>query len=139
MLLAALPTRAIDGHDIHPLLFGRPEAKSPWDEKGFCYYFGPQLQAVRSGPWKLYLPLENKLVALNGRRAPAPAVLYDVRHDVGEETEVSARQPDVVKRLKAMAEKTRRVIGDDDLPGTGQRPAGHEPNPVPIRSAAKRS
>ena len=135
---AARPAKEIDGHDIRPLLLGTPGAKSPWDEKGFCYYFGVQLQAVRAGPWKLYLPLESKIVALNGRRAPAAASLYDVRHDVSENNEVSARQPEVVQRLKAMAEKTRRVIGDDNLPGIGQRPAGHEPHPVPIKSAAKR-
>lgn len=135
---AALPPREIDGHDIGAILLGTPGAKSPWDERGFCYYFGAQLQAVRAGPWKLYLPLGEKISNLGGKRAPAPAALYDVRHDVGEESEVSARQPEVVKRLKSMAEQTRRVIGDDNLPGTGQRPAGHEPNPVPIRPAAKR-
>ena len=135
---AALPPMEIDGHDIGPLLLGTPGAKSPWDEKGFCYYFGAQLQAVRAGPWKLYLPLREKILNLGGKRAPAPPALYDVRHDVGEESEVSARQPEVVERLKSLAEKTRRVIGDENLPGTGQRPAGHEPNPVPIKSAARR-
>ena len=60
---------------IQTTLLGTPGAKSPWDEKGFCYYFGAQLQAVRAGPWKLYLPLESKIVALNGRRAPAAASL----------------------------------------------------------------
>jgi arylsulfatase A-like enzyme len=135
---AALPPREIDGHDIGPTLLGTPGAKSPWDEKGFCYYFGAQLQAVRAGPWKLYLPLEQKIINLTGKRALAAAALYDVRHDVGEESEVSAQQPEVVQRLKSLAEKTRRVIGDENLPGIGQRPAGHEPNPVPLKSAAKR-
>ena len=36
-------------------------AKSPHDETGFYYYRMDQLQAVRSGPWKLYLPLENRI------------------------------------------------------------------------------
>src|SRR5690606_10758849 len=45
-----------DGHDISPLIFGEEGAASPWEV--FAYYHLDQLQAVRSGPWKLFLPLE---------------------------------------------------------------------------------
>ncbi len=61
-----------------------------------------------------------------------PAELYDVRSDLHEDREVSARHPDVVKRLTALAERIRGEIGDDDKPGTGQRPAGNVENPVPL-------
>jgi len=57
---AALPANPIDGHDIRPLILGERGAKSPWDTKGFAYYNKEQLQAVRAGPWKLYLGLEKK-------------------------------------------------------------------------------
>ena len=114
----------IDGHDIRPILFGEPGAKSPWDDEGFCYYRMEQLQAVRSGPWKLYLPLENKYTALNRKTAPAKLELYDVRNDVRENREVSREHPDVVERLLALAEAIRAEIGDVDRPGTGQREAG---------------
>ena len=53
-----------------------------------------------------------------------PLELYDVRHDVHEDHEVSAQHPDVVKRLTALAEKIRAEIGDVEKPGSGQRKAG---------------
>lgn len=129
---APLPTKAIDGRDIRPLMFSELGAKSHWDDTGFAFYRMEQLQAVRSGPWKLYLPLPNKYVSLARKAAPAKLELYDVRHDVHEDHEVSAQNPDVVKRLTALAEKTRVEIGDMDKPGAGQRVAGRVDNPKPL-------
>ena len=131
------PAREIDGHDISGLLLGTPGVRSPWDEKGFCFYFGEQLQAVRSGPWKLYLPLEEKILNLRGERGKFAGALYDVRNDVREEREAMAANPEVGRRLTELAARTRRVIGDTGLAGSGQRPAGHEPNPVPLRPAPR--
>jgi arylsulfatase A len=129
---AALPHRPIDGHDIRPLLWGEPDARSPWDEVGFCYYLMGQLQAVRAGPWKLYLPLAEKYVTIGRRTASARVALYDVRRDVGETREVAADHPDVVERLTAMAARIRRELGDGDQLGIGQRPAGSVENPQPL-------
>ncbi len=129
---AALPEHTIDGHDIRPLILGGAGSESPWDRDGFCYYHMAQMQAVRAGPWKLYLPLEQKLVSLARKTAPARLALYNVRDDVGELREVSAENPEVVARLLALAEKTRSEIGDVNLPGKGQRPAGLAPNPKPL-------
>lgn len=131
---AAPPAKPIDGYDIRPLLFGQAGAKSPWDDAGFCYYRLEQLQALRAGPWKLYLPLEKKIGSAAGKGAAKPASLelYDVRNDVGEEREVSAQHPDVVKRLLAVAERARGEIGDLGRPGKGQRPAGWVENPKPL-------
>jgi arylsulfatase A-like enzyme len=131
---AALPSRSIDGHDIRPLIFAEREAKSPWDEVGFGYYRMDQLQAVRSGPWKLYLPLEVRRLA-DGRTTVGHRLeLYDVRLDVHEDHEVSAEHSDIVERLLALAERTRVEIGDRDRPGKGQRPAGWVDNPRPLVS-----
>lgn len=127
---AELPANPIDGHDIRPLLFGEPGAKSPTDARGFFYYHMGQLQAVRSGPWKLYLPLEKKLVSGKGRSAQVPLELYNVRDDIAEESEVSAAEPEVVKRLLALAEAARRELGDDEREGGGQRPAGWVEKPT---------
>jgi len=129
---AALPIKPIDGHDIRPLLFGEKGARSPWDSIGLGFYDREQLQAIRSGPWKLYLPLEKKFAKLSRRTAPAKLELYNVRHDPHEDHEVSAQHPDVVKRLLSLAENLRTEIGDVDGPGKGQRPAGHVDNPVPL-------
>lgn len=129
---AGLPPRPIDGHDVRPLLFAKPDAKSPWDEPGLMFYRMEQLQAVRSGCWKLYLPLAEKFVANNRRTASSPAALYDVRNDVGETHEVSAEHPDVVRRLIALAEAARGELGDVNRLGAGQRPAGFVADPKPL-------
>jgi len=126
--------RAIDGHDILPILSNDPDAESPYDEPGFFYYYLHQLQAVRSGQWKLYLPLEKKLRSLSGSFEGAErfeAELYDVRNDIGETREVAAGNPDVVRRLLAMAECARVDLGDTDREGANQRPAGWVDDPKP--------
>lgn len=119
-----LPKQTIDGHDIRPLLFGAADARSAADERGFFYYHMHQLQAVRSGPWKLYLPLASKRANLVDKRAPSPLQLFNVRDDIGETQEVSAQQPEVVARLLKLADAARADLGDDDHDGHGQRPAG---------------
>jgi arylsulfatase A len=129
---APLPDRPVDGHDIRPLLRGEPDARSPWDDVGYCYFLMEQLQAVRAGPWKLYLPLEDKYVTIGRRKETARAELYDVRRDLGETREVSGEHPEVVVGLTAMAERARRELGDGDRPGSGQRPAGSVSSPQPL-------
>ena len=126
--------RIIDGRDILPILKNDPDAVSPHDAEGFFYYYREQLQAVRSGPWKLYLPLEKKMTRLNGSlddAQPSQAELYDVRNDISEQHEVSASHPDVVQRLLALAEAARDDLGDLDREGANQRPAGRVDDPTP--------
>jgi arylsulfatase A len=129
---AALPTGRIDGHDIGPLILGVEGTQSPWDDEGFGYYFMEQLQAVRAGRWKLYLPLDAKYLNLSRKVAPARLELFDVRSDVGETREVSAQHPEVVRRLLALAERMRTELGDMDRLGKGQRPAGRVEAPKPL-------
>ncbi len=113
--------RTIDGHDVWPLLSGQAGAESPYE--AFYYYYLAQLQAVRSGKWKLYLPLENKWRSFRGDTEPAPARLYDLEADLGETTNLADRRPDVVRRLLTLAEKARQDLGDLNRPGENQRPA----------------
>ncbi|MFN0076384.1 MAG: sulfatase [Prosthecobacter sp.] len=129
---AKLPLQKIDGHDIRSILFDASSTKSPWDDDGYFFYRMEQLQAVRAGDWKLYLPLEGKFANLQRKREPARLELYDVRHDVSEQQEVSAQHPEIVQRLAALAEKARADIGDVDRPGTGQREAGMVEQAVPL-------
>ena len=133
---AALPDRPIDGKDIFPLLRCEPGEKSPHDAY-FFYYKANELQAVRSGPWKLVLPHAYR--TMNGQppgRDGKPgqyrmitvqtAELYDLAHDPGERHDLAARYPDVVRRLQAHAETARDDLGDalTGRPGAGRRPAG---------------
>lgn len=121
---AKLPLNRIDGQDIRSLLFDPKKTTSPTDDAGFFYYHIDQLQAVRSGPWKLYLPLTDKRSNLANKRSSAPLQLFNVRDDVSEENEVSSQHPEIVQRLLKLAEAARADIGDNETPGSGQRPAG---------------
>lgn len=90
------------------------------------------MQAVRSGPWKLYLPLANKFVRLDDRSGVnAPMELFNLVTDVAETRDVSAEHPDVVTRLIAMAEHMRADLGDHQRQGIHQRPAGWMDDPKP--------
>jgi len=52
--------------------------------------------------------------------------LYDLESDIGEQTNVIDRYPDVADRLRALADKMRVDIGDSikDVKGRNRRPAG---------------
>jgi len=123
--------RLIDGKDIGPLLLGHSGAKTP--HKAYYYYQGEQLQAVRSGKWKLHLPIRYRPW---GRRKtptkPRLAALFDLLADIGETTNVAAKHPDVVARLLKLAETARQDLGDVGRKGAHQRPAGRVKNPQPL-------
>ncbi len=135
--------RVIDGKDILTLLQNEPGAKSP--HEAFFYYFGGQLQAVRSGKWKLHLALEKPLVQLGmgelgfsvtGRYNrmfgdATSARLHDLETDISETTDVAQLHPDVVGRLEILADKARADIGDLDRPGKHVRPPGKVEKPAP--------
>jgi arylsulfatase A-like enzyme len=121
--------RIIDGHNIRPLMTGKAGARSPYE--AFYYYYMSQLQAVRSGKWKLYLPLDAKWQNFSGKTAASSAELYDLEADLGETRNLAKAHPAVVTRLLALAEKARDDLGDIDRPGRNQRPAGFVADPTP--------
>jgi len=51
---APLPRAKIDGRSFRSLLLGAAKARSP--QEAYFFYNGEELQAVRSGPWKLHFP-----------------------------------------------------------------------------------
>lgn len=116
--------RIIDGYDIWPLMAGEPGARSPYN--AFYYYHMQQLQAVRSGKWKLYLPLA-------GTARTSSARLYDLEADLGETRNLASKHPGVVTRLLGLAENAREDLGDIGRPGQNQRPAGFVAEPTPRR------
>jgi arylsulfatase A-like enzyme len=127
--------RIIDGRDIRPLLTGRLGAKSP--HEAVYFYFMDQLQAVRSGRWKLYLPLEEPQGRAVGKSDTAR--LYNLSADIGETTNVAEQHADVVERLLKSADAAREDLGDSNHPGQHQRPAGHVADPTPrVRQMTER-
>jgi arylsulfatase A-like enzyme len=121
--------RPIDGRDIWDLLTCKEGAGSP--HEAFYYYQMDQLQAVRSGKWKLHLPLEEKRNHGGRNMGRSPLMLFDLVADPGESKDVSEKYPEVVERLLALADKARRNLGDLGHKGDKQRPAGFVSNPAP--------
>lgn len=114
--------RKIDGHNISDLLFAKPGSKSPC--KAFFYYHTTQLQAVRSGKWKLVLPQKERFDGWSGKKKDTPTQLYDLSVDPGEKNNLAEKHQEIVTRLTGLAEAAREDLGDGDQKGTGQRPAG---------------
>ena len=127
-----LPEKKIDGHDIRDLMFGKEGAESPHD--AFYYYHTTQLQAVRSGKWKLVLPLEEKLRGWSGKEKNTPLQLFDMDVDSGESVNLAARHPEVISNLMRFAKRAREELGDGDKEGKGQRPAGWVGEAKPLLS-----
>jgi arylsulfatase A-like enzyme len=121
--------RIIDGKDIGPLLTEEKFGSSP--HEAFYYYHMDQLQAVRSGPWKLYLPLKSKRARGKENGKPSPLLLFNLKDDLGEQKNVADANPEVIRRLTELAEQAREDLGDGERVGKNQRPAGREPKPTP--------
>jgi len=124
---ASLPgDRTIDGVDIWPVLAGDVD-EPPRD--AFFYFRGLNLEAVRSGPWKLHLALADD--APGQRKRARRAQLFHLVHDIGETNDLAAAHPDVVERLQAMARTMDDDLGLEGV-GTGCRPLGRVPDPKPL-------
>lgn len=104
--------RKIDGHDLTPLLFGPPSAKTPWD--AFYFYQQRGLRAVRSGQWKYHVSGE----------------LYDLDRDIGESSDVAAANPQVVRTMRGWIDRALADLGEGDTPGPGCRPVGKARGPL---------
>jgi len=126
------PSHKIDGLDIWPLISGQPGSRSP--HEALYFFWGLALEAVRCRNWKLHLP--HSYTTLEGRsggkggtptrygRGQTELALFDLGEDVGETKNLATEQPDVVRRLQALAEKILADLGDEKLPGPGRRPVG---------------
>ncbi len=132
---APLPPRPIDGKDLTPWLLGDNNA-GPLHEALFFYYADGQLQAMRSGRWKLLFPHTARTMigqdpgagGTPGKYKPLPVglELYDLETDLGETTNLAAKYPKLVHDLQARADVIREQLGDSLQKKTGHdiRPAG---------------
>jgi len=110
---AKLPAdRKIDGADIWPQLTGVKDAKPAHET--FYYYRGLTLEAVRHGDWKLQ-------IASNAKDFAGKPRLYHLKTDIGEAKDVAAANPEIVKKLEALAAAMK-----DDLGLTGVGPGCRE-------------
>jgi arylsulfatase A len=123
---ASLPEHSLDGLDVWPLLAGEANAKCP--HEALYFYWNEDLEAVRSGNWKLHYPhsyitLDGRPRATGGRPTKYEAArtglaLYDLTKDLGESEDVAAQNPEVVERLSQLGKSF-----DAELQ-RGKRPPG---------------
>ena len=126
---AELPEHDIDGVDIWPLMAGEPGASSQ-QEAYYVYYRVGELQALISGRWKLYFPHTYRTMAgrpggKGGRptkysQAETRLALYDLEKDLSETTDVAAKNPEIVGRMQALAERAREELGDSLVKRVGK-------------------
>lgn len=127
---AKLPSHPIDGLDITGLMTN-PAARTP--HEAYFFYWGNELQAVRSGDWKLHFP--HKYPSLAGKAgvdgkpdgyqmAETGLALFNLKDDIGEMRDVKAEHPDVVEQLERLADAIREELGDSarEKVGRGYRP-----------------
>ena len=118
--------RKIDGVDQWPVLSGNDINPAPREQ--FFYYRGFQLEAVRSGPWKLHLALPDS--APGQKQGKPRPQLFNLENDIGEAHDVAAEHPEILKQLQNLA---KTMDGDLDQQGIGPgcRPLGRVENPLP--------
>ncbi len=117
------------------LLKGEVE-KGP-QEAYFFYYRVNELFGVRYGKWKLYFPhiyrtMEGQELGKDGLPGDYRMVtmeeieLYDVENDVSESTNVASEHPEIVGKIKLLANDMRSRLGDSllELEGSETREAG---------------
>lgn len=135
---ADLPSHPIDGKNAWPAISGPENTPGP-QEFYATYYENNQLQAITTGDGKWKLQLPHGYRSLNGNPGgsggiPAKyqqlkiptAELYDLKADIGEKSDVSAQNPEVMKRLLGFADQIRGELGDSltGQKGTGVREPG---------------
>jgi arylsulfatase A len=130
---ASVPSQPIiDGRDISPILLG----KSTQASREAHYYFEAfGLQAVRQGPWKLAIAPQRESM---GKKVKADAAgesprLYNLDEEIGEQTDVAAKHPEIVAKLKALADKMGAELCGKNPPG--RREAGISKNPTTLYPA----
>ena len=132
---ASLPDQTIDGVSAWNVLTGE-STESP-QEAYFFYYRVNELMGVRYGKWKLYFP--HRYRTMNGQEPGKDGLpgeyrmidmkeieLYDVIQDVSETKNVAAEHPEVVEKIKGLADGMRARLGDSltEIVGSENREPG---------------
>ncbi len=124
---AKLPAdRKLDGANIWAQLNGAPDAKPAHET--FIFYNGLRLNAVRHGDWKLQIAMGR---GGDAKTKDSVQLLYNLRTDVGEATDVAAANPDIVAKLQALIAANEADLGKDGI-APGCRELGRVENPKPL-------
>jgi arylsulfatase len=130
-----LPENTIDGKNVWKVLTG--ESKESPQEAYFFYYRVNELFGVRYGKWKLYFPhtyrtMQGQEPGKDGLPGKYLMVelkeieLYNLETDKGETENVADEHPEVVEKIKELADNMRSRLGDSlrDEEGSETREPG---------------
>jgi len=112
-----LPTeRKIDGIDVSPLWLG--EIDQPVRDEFLYYTSHGEIEGIRQGNWKLLVkkPRGNNRDA-SGTEKPPRIFLFDLASDLGEQSNLAAKHPKIVERLR-----TRMEAMDDEITQNAREP-----------------
>jgi arylsulfatase A-like enzyme len=96
--------RVMDGKDISPVLFGT--GQRPGHE--FFFYRSEELEAHRSGPWKLKRPFKGEL---NRQQVDYPTLLFNLEIDPSETTNLAEQNPEIMAKLEKEMEDFEKGLG----------------------------
>lgn len=119
------PKRTLDGKDSSSLLL-EENPSAVRDTQLYVDFRGGGLSAIRQGDWKLFVGPTGENNFKKGKKGKGGSageekvelLLYNLKTDIGETTNVAAENPEIVARLKKEADeryaeimKNRRPVG----------------------------
>ena len=137
--------RKIDGIEMSDFLLGKSGIS---DRDTFFYYMCDNLEAVRSGQWKLHVSRRKNAGADQGShdgtkeaadkikaiKNEAVYELYNLHNDIGESKNLYEKYPEVVSLLESKIESCRKDLGDvfTNTKGENVREIGHVDDAKPL-------
>jgi len=101
----------IDGLNVWDTLIGKKDAPHP--RKDLLYWHGAKgFQAIRAGDWKLFLNRRDAKLP-KGEEGPA---LFNLADEPDERTDLSAKYPEKVKEMQALAKERLADINANGIP-----------------------
>lgn len=112
--------RVVDGLDISPVLLGKGKRANQ-----DLYYFSlGELQALRSGAWKLKLPYTGNAGGPSTKALPPhPLLLFNLLDDPGEQKNLAEKYPERVKKMLEKMKNFKKSLGPLPPSKIVQRPA----------------
>jgi arylsulfatase A-like enzyme len=103
-LVGVAPPADVDGISFAPTLLGRKDAQKDHE---YLYWELNSWTAIRAGDWKAVRP-----------KPDAAWELYDLSKDIGEQHNLAAEKPDVLRKLVASAEAAHEPVREGSFAST---------------------
>ncbi len=110
----------LDGKTLIPLLTGRQTTDN---HTHLCWARGPKNWTIRKGPWKLghqigwdhlnFKIVDDTCVRDTNVTFPDGTVLFDLKNDIGETTNLAEAHPEIVEELTELYEAWRETMVKD--------------------------